>query len=123
MRDARYRRRRPAAGSVWPIPCPTRQTLPGKWDSSHFNLPERLRAPLPRIAGQDTAVVMHNDAVVQGLRHIPWQDDVRRRGVPTIGTGLGHACCTNPARSLASPPRPADKSPKGSGTRTRCRTG
>jgi hypothetical protein len=61
-------------------------------------LPERLREGIPQIDGHDTAVVMHNDAVVQGLSEIPFQTDVERWGVLTIGTGLGNARFTNVAR-------------------------
>ena len=74
------------------------QNLPGNWESSRFNLPERLRATIPVIDGQDTVVVLHNDAVVQGLSQVPWMGDVRHWGVLTIGTGLGNARFTNRAR-------------------------
>ncbi|MCB4824062.1 hypothetical protein [Roseicella aerolata] len=74
------------------------QNLPGNWESSRFNLPERLRATLPEIGGHETVVVMHNDAVVQGLSQVPWMDDVKHWGVLTIGTGLGNARFTNRAR-------------------------
>ena len=74
------------------------QNLPGNWESSRFNLPERLRAALPEIGGQETVVVMHNDAVVQGLSQVPWMGDVKHWGVLTIGTGLGNACFTNRER-------------------------
>jgi hypothetical protein len=39
--------------------------------------------------------MMHNDAVVLGLRDAPFMDDVSRWGVPTIGTGLGNARLSN----------------------------
>lgn len=74
------------------------QNLPGNWESSRFNLPARLRAVLPEIDGHETVVVMHNDAVVQGLSQVPWMGDVERWGVLTIGTGLGNARFTNRAR-------------------------
>jgi predicted NBD/HSP70 family sugar kinase len=74
------------------------QNLPGNWESSRFNLPERLRSTLPEIGGQETVVVMHNDAVVQGLSQVPWMGDVERWGVLTIGTGLGNARFTNRPR-------------------------
>jgi predicted NBD/HSP70 family sugar kinase len=74
------------------------QNLPGNWESSRFNLPERLRAALPEIDGQETVVVMHNDAVVQGLSQVPWMGDVAHWGVLTIGTGLGNARFTNRGR-------------------------
>ncbi|MBK1659064.1 ROK family protein [Paracraurococcus ruber] len=74
------------------------QNLPGNWESSRFNLPQRLRNALPEIDGHETVVVMHNDAVVQGLSQIPWMGDVTRWGVLTIGTGLGNARFTNRPR-------------------------
>lgn len=81
------------------------QNLPGNWESNKFNLPERLREGIPQIDGHETAVVMHNDAVVQGLSETPFQTDVERWGVLTIGTGLGNARFTNLAR-----PAPVKKS-------------
>jgi predicted NBD/HSP70 family sugar kinase len=71
------------------------QNLPGNWESERFNLPALLREALPRIAGHDTMVVMHNDAVVQGLSQTPFMQDVAHWGVLTIGTGLGNARFTN----------------------------
>src|SRR5438477_9337509 len=71
------------------------QNLPGNWESSKFNLPARLVEAIPRIGEHDTAVVMHNDGVVQGLSEIPFMQDVVRWGVLTIGTGLGNARFTN----------------------------
>jgi predicted NBD/HSP70 family sugar kinase len=71
------------------------QNLPGNWESSRFNLPEELIAAIPAIAGHDTMVVMHNDAVVQGLSEVPSMRDVKHWGVMTIGTGLGNARFTN----------------------------
>lgn len=71
------------------------QNLPGNWESSRFNLPTLLSEALPKIDGHDTHVVMHNDAVVQGLSELPFMKDVERWGVLTIGTGLGNACFLN----------------------------
>lgn len=71
------------------------QNLPGNWESSRFNLPTSLREAIPRIGDHETAIVMHNDAVVQGLSEAPAMRDVARWGVLTIGTGLGNACFTN----------------------------
>jgi predicted NBD/HSP70 family sugar kinase len=71
------------------------QNLPGNWESSRFNLPEKLLAAIPAIAGHDTMVVMHNDAVVQGLSEVPFVRDIKHWGVLTIGTGLGNARFTN----------------------------
>ena len=68
------------------------QNLPGgNWESTHFNLPEALREAIPEIAGQPTFVIMHNDAVVQGLSEVPRMADEKAWGALTIGTGLGNA--------------------------------
>jgi hypothetical protein len=67
------------------------QNLPGNWESSKFNLPGSLVEAIPQIGKHDTAIVMHNDGVVQGLSEVPFMQDVRRWGVLTIGTGLGNA--------------------------------
>ena len=61
-------------------------------------MPQRLRDAIPEIGGHETVVVMHNDAVVQGLSELPWMQDVRHWGVMTIGTGLGNAHFTNRKR-------------------------
>ncbi|MCK0206968.1 ROK family protein [Starkeya koreensis] len=74
------------------------QNLPGNWESQRFNLPAALWDAIPEIDGHETAVVMHNDAVVQGLSETPFMQDVERWGVLTIGTGLGNARFTNRAR-------------------------
>ena len=50
---------------------------------------------MPDIDGHETMVVMHNDAVVQGLSELPNVKDRRHWGVLTIGTGLGNARFTN----------------------------
>ncbi len=71
------------------------QNLPGNWESSRFNLPTLLLEAIPEIDGEETAVVMHNDAVVQGLSERPFMNDVEHWGVLTIGTGLGNARFTN----------------------------
>jgi hypothetical protein len=71
------------------------QNLPGNWESSKFNLPESLVDAIPRIGGHDTAIVMHNDGVVQGLSEVPFMQGVKRWGVLTVGTGLGNARFTN----------------------------
>jgi hypothetical protein len=47
------------------------QNLPGNWESSKFNLPASLVDAVPRIGEHDTAIVMHNDGVVQGLSECP----------------------------------------------------
>lgn len=71
------------------------QNLPGNWESSKFNLPLLLHTAIPKIAGEDTAIVMHNDAVVQGLSEAPFMTDVQHWGALTIGTGLGNVRFTN----------------------------
>jgi predicted NBD/HSP70 family sugar kinase len=75
------------------------QNLPGNWERKDFNLPARLRDAFPVIGGHDTTVIMHNDAVVQGLSQVPFMTDVTHWGVLTIGTGFGNACFTNRANS------------------------
>ena len=49
----------------------------------------------PQIDDHDTMILMHNDAVVQGLSEVPFMQDVKRWGALTIGTGLGNARFTN----------------------------
>ena len=71
------------------------QNLPGNWESSRFNLPASLREGIPEIDEHETVVVMHNDAVVQGLSELPNVKDRTHWGVLTIGTGLGNARFTN----------------------------
>jgi hypothetical protein len=71
------------------------QNLPGNWESSKFCLPGEIHEAIPKIGEDDTAIVMHNDAVVQGLSEVPFMHDVKRWGVLTIGTGLGNARFTN----------------------------
>jgi len=71
------------------------QNLPGNWESVRFNLPALIREQLPTIGKHETAVVMHNDAVVQGLSEVPFMRDVKHWAVLTIGTGLGNASFEN----------------------------
>ena len=71
------------------------QNLPGNWEGEDFNLAHELTHRLPRLEGHEPVVVMHNDAVVQGLSEVPNMTDVERWGVLTIGTGLGNARFTN----------------------------
>jgi hypothetical protein len=73
------------------------QNLPGNWGAKSFNLPQLLREAIPRIGDHDTVVVMHNDAVVQGLSQLPFMQDIEHWAVMTIGTGLGNAHFTNRA--------------------------
>ena len=71
------------------------QNLPGNWEGSKFNLPVALYEMIPTIGEHETSIVLHNDAVVQGLSEVPFMQDVSRWGVLTIGTGLGNARFTN----------------------------
>ena len=71
--------------------------LPGDWEHKSFNLPQLLRNAIPTIDGHETTVLMHNDAVVQGLSEVPFMRDVGHWGVMTIGTGLGNARFSNRA--------------------------
>ncbi len=71
------------------------QNLPGNWESSRFNLANCIREEIARIGDHETNVVIHNDAVVQGLSELPNMQEYERWGVLTIGTGLGNARFTN----------------------------
>lgn len=71
------------------------QNLPGDWEHKSFNLPEQLLAAIPKIGDHETVIVMHNDAVVQGLSEVPAMREYEHWGVLTIGTGLGNARFTN----------------------------
>jgi predicted NBD/HSP70 family sugar kinase len=71
------------------------QNLPGNWESSRFNLAHCITKEMPEIGGHETVVLMHNDAVVQGLSELPNMQDYEKWGVMTIGTGLGNARFTN----------------------------
>jgi predicted NBD/HSP70 family sugar kinase len=71
--------------------------LPGDWESARFNLPSIVEAEVGRIGGHRPLVVLHNDAVVQGLSQRPWMKRFRRWGILTIGTGLGNVAFENAA--------------------------
>ena len=71
------------------------QNLPGNWESRSFHLPGAIKAAIPEIGGSETMIVMHNDAVVQGLSELPRMQDREHWAVLTIGTGLGNARFTN----------------------------
>ncbi len=72
------------------------QNLPGgNWESGRFNLVSEITSAIPELFGHETVVVMHNDAVTQGLSEAPFMTDAERWGVVTIGTGLGNARFTN----------------------------
>lgn len=71
------------------------QNLPGNWESSRFNLPREIAERVPHIGEHETMVVMHNDAVVQGLSELPHMKSREHWGALTIGTGLGNVRFTN----------------------------
>jgi hypothetical protein len=72
--------------------------LGGNWESNKFNLAAELKKAIPTIGEHETMVLVHNDAVVQGLSEAPFMRDIQHWGVATIGTGLGNARFTNRAR-------------------------
>src|SRR5262245_39573477 len=90
------------------------QNLPGNWESSRFNLPAALHEAIPTIGKHDTTVLLHNDAVVQGLSEAPFMRDVTHWGALTIGTGLGNARYTNRAANGKDwrPARGGDNTPE-----------
>ena len=45
-----------------------------------------IREAIPEIGDHETIVVMHNDAVVQGLSQLPYLQERGHWGVLTIGT-------------------------------------
>jgi hypothetical protein len=71
------------------------ENLPGNWESSRFNLASTIRAGLSEIEGEKPMVMVHNDAVIQGLSQLPFMQDIKQWGILTIGTGLGNARFTN----------------------------
>lgn len=85
------------------------QNLPGNWESSKFNLPASLIEGIPTIGDHDTAVLMHNDGVVQGLSEVPFMQEFERWGVLTIGTGLGNARFTNRRKENGKKDKEKDK--------------
>ncbi|WP_137387601.1 ROK family protein [Rhodoligotrophos defluvii] len=70
------------------------QNLPGNWEAGRFNLPEIVQAAIPTIGEHPPYVIMHNDAVIQGLSQAPFLRDAKHWGVLTMGTGLGNAAFT-----------------------------
>jgi hypothetical protein len=59
--------------------------------------PLALHEAIPAIGEHETVILLHNDAVVEGLSEAPFMRDVTRWGVLTIGTEFGNACFTNRA--------------------------
>jgi len=66
------------------------QNLPGDWEAP-FSLPLELAKRLDRIGRATPHVLLHNDAVVQGLSQRHLMKKHRHWGVFTLGTGLGNA--------------------------------
>lgn len=71
------------------------QNLPGDWAAEDFFLADALGAWLAPVRGRAPRVLLHNDAVVQGLSERPRMRNAKRWGVLTIGTGLGNASYSN----------------------------
>lgn len=67
------------------------QNLPGDWTSDSFNLSAAITKKIPKLDGHDLHVVVHNDAVVQGLSEKSQLENIKNWAVLTIGTGLGNA--------------------------------
>jgi len=76
------------------------QNLPGNWESRRFNLVQTIRETIPAIGDHDTAVIIHNDAVVQGLSELPFMRDFDRWGILTIGTRAGQCAFHQPFQAL-----------------------
>ena len=72
-----------------------RRTCPETGRAAASTCRRRLAEAFPQIGDHDVTILMHNDAVVQGLSEVPFMRDVKRWGVLTIGTGLGNARFTN----------------------------
>jgi hypothetical protein len=79
------------------------KNLPGNWESNRFNLPNFISEQVPTIHDEELIVIMHNDAVVQGLSELPRMKERNHWGVLTIGTGLGNARFTNRDPKKAAP--------------------
>ena len=54
-----------------------------------------IRERIPAIRKHEPIVLLHNDAVVQGLSEAPFMREVKHWAVLTIGTGLGNASFKN----------------------------
>ena len=78
-----------------------RRTCRATGNPANSICPARSTRRIPKIGDDETAIIMHNDAVVQGLSEAPFMTDVKRWGVLTIGTGLGNARFTNRKDELA----------------------
>lgn len=107
---AAARKQRVSVSPIVGIGCPGRieidgsitrgtQNLPGDWDGPKFHLPSVIGNRLGRIGEHRPVVIMHNDAVIQGLSALPVMRDAAQWGVLTIGTGLGNAAFAQPAKA------------------------
>jgi hypothetical protein len=91
---------RPSSASAAPASftrtarLPVAQNLPGNWEVTGSISPPDPRG-IEKIGDRETMVVMHNDAVVQGLSELPYVQAREHWGVLTIGTGLGNASFSN----------------------------
>jgi hypothetical protein len=84
------------------------QNLPGDWSGKKFSLAKEIGQRVAPLAKFDPTIVIHNDAVVQGLSEIPRMTGVKRWAILTAGTGLGNARFTNTTADKAKK-RPAKK--------------
>ena len=83
------------------------QNLAGNWESRRYNLFASFSiAAIPTIVEFETAVVMHNDAVVQGLSEVPTMQDVEKMGYSPSGRGSEtHCLSTERQRTAKGRPR------------------
>jgi predicted NBD/HSP70 family sugar kinase len=65
--------------------------LPGDWTHRDFRLHLRLAQHLPKVDGMRPTILLHNDAVVQGLSELPRMRHADAWAILTVGTGLGNA--------------------------------
>lgn len=77
------------------------QNLPGNWEGKKFNFPAAVQEAIPSIGDHETIVVLHNDAVVQGLSHLPLAQKRKHWAMLTIGTGLGNVRYTTRSNGKA----------------------
>jgi hypothetical protein len=66
------------------------QNLSRDWEHQSFNLPQQLREAIPTVRAHETAVSMHNDAVVQGLRDVERHNNRHWLGTPPARSELRH---------------------------------
>lgn len=79
--------------------------LPGEWHDEGFNLPREMKARLAERGLANVKLMLHNDAVVQGLSELPFMSDHVGWAVVTLGTGFGNASYRNkPYRTRRADP-------------------